>query len=111
MDCDQSQCPSGPGSQTALSRSLTLQGSQRNALDSNRRTWSCWSESRGDQQDDQRDPYEEMLRELGWFTLVKRRPWRDLTVAFEYLKADCKKDGERLLYETGVMGQGGRILN
>ncbi|RMB97184.1 hypothetical protein DUI87_26285 [Hirundo rustica rustica] len=27
---------SGPGSQTPLSRSLTLQGSQRNALDSNR---------------------------------------------------------------------------
>ena len=33
---------------------------------------------------------------LGLFSLEKRRPWRYLNVAFQYVQRGCKKDGDKL---------------
>ena len=54
--------------------------------------------------------YEEKLRELGLFSLEKRRLCGDLIVAFQYLKL-INRSGNSCLQGWRVTGQGGMVLN
>jgi len=45
--------------------------------------------------------YEDRLRELGLFSLEKRRRQGDLIAAFQYLKGAYRKDGEGLFTKVG----------
>jgi len=61
-----------------------------------RKTWTCWSGSRGGHKNDQRDGTPSVRK--GCIGVVqKRRLWGDLIVDFQYLKGAYKKDRDRLL--------------
>jgi len=51
------------------------------------------------------------VRELGLFSLEKRRVWGDLTVGFQYLREHINRKRSSCLQGWIVIGQGAVVLN
>ena len=59
-------------------------------------------------------PDKDRLRELGLFSLEKRRMWRDLIAAFQYLKAVYEPEENQLLMQIDsdrTRGDGFKLIN
>jgi len=46
--------------------------------------------------------YKDRLRELGWFSLEKRRLWGDVIAAFQYLKGAYNQEGSQLFTRVDI---------